>query len=98
MKKRLLILAIMASIVTIDEFATSANSTINSCAAATYDYNSDGYIHKGTITLIAVVSGKKKLFHLFNKGGVDYVSKSSKGGPFYRLTKRMTIDNIAYTY
>ena len=77
--------------------AASAGHTVNTCAAATYDHNSDGYIYKGTITLTRVVSGKQERFYHFNKGGVDYVA-TSKSGPYYRLARRMTINNIDYKY
>ncbi len=98
MAKRIFIaIAIMASVAATDMVATSYGFTGNTCAAATYDHNSDGYIYKGTITLTRVVSGKQERFYLFNKGGVDYVS-TSKRGPYYRLARRMTINNIEYKY
>lgn len=59
--------------------------------------NSDGYISKGTISLERVYSGKSDSFYLFNKGGVDYVS-TTKSGPYIRLSRRMTINNIDYKY
>lgn len=96
-KKFFLALAIMASVAATDMIGTSAGSTGNTCAAATYDRNSDGYIYKGTITLTRVVSGKQERFYHFNKGGVDYVA-TSKSGPYYRLARRMTINNIDYKY
>ena len=96
-KRFFLAIAIMASLVTTDMIATSAGLTGNTCAAATYDRNSDGYIFKGTITLTRVVSGKQERFYHFNKGGVDYVA-TSKRGPYYRLARRMTINNIDYKY
>lgn len=49
--------------------------------------NDDGFIYKGTITLTRVVSGKRDMFYLFNKRGVDYVA-TSKYGPFYRQIGR----------
>jgi len=98
MAKRLfLALAIMASVAATDMIATSTGFTGNTCVAATYDRNSDGYIYKGTITLTRVVSGKQERFYHFNKGGVDYVA-TSKNGPYYRLARRMTINNIDYKY
>lgn len=87
----------MASVAATDMVATSVGFSGNTCAAATYDRNSDGYIYKGTITLIRVVSGKQERFYLFNKGGVDYVA-TSKSGPYYRLARRMTINHIDYKY
>ena len=59
------------------------------------DRNSDGYIYKGTITLTRVSSGIRETFYLFNKRGVDYVA-TSKSGPYYRLSRRMTINGIDY--
>lgn len=59
--------------------------------------NSDGYILQGDIVLERVISGKTDSFYLFNKGGVEYVS-TSKNGPYYRLSHRMTINNIDYKY
>ena len=59
--------------------------------------NDDGFIYKGTIALTRVVSGKRDMFYLFNKRGVDYVA-TSKSGPFYRLQSRMTINGIDYKY
>lgn len=59
--------------------------------------NSDGYIYKGTISLTRRGSGKSEPFYHFNKGGVDYVA-TSKRGPYYRLARRMTINNIEYKY
>lgn len=44
----------MASMAAADMVATSIGFTGNTCAAATYDRNSDGYIYKGTITLTRV--------------------------------------------
>lgn len=96
-KKIFLALTIIASVAATDMVATSAGFTGNTCAAATYDRNSDGYIYKGTITLTRVVSGKQERFYHFNKGGVDYVA-TSKSGPYYRLARRMTINNIDYKY
>lgn len=61
------------------------------------DTNSDGYIYKGTINLTRVVPGIQEQFYHFNKGGVDYVA-TSKGGPYHRLTHRMTINYIDYEY
>lgn len=96
-KKFFLVIAVMASMAAADMVATSAGFTGNTCAAATYDRSSDGYIYKGTITLTRVVSGRQERFYLFNKGGVDYVA-TSKSGPYYRLARRMTINNIDYKY
>lgn len=96
-KRFFLALAIMTSVAATDIVATSAGFSGNTCAAATYDRNSDGYIYKGTITLTRVVSGKQERFYLFNKGGVDYVA-TSKNGPYYRLARRMTINHIDYKY
>lgn len=96
-KKIFLAIAIMASATAADMMTASAALTSNVCAAATYDRNSDGYIYKGTINLTRVVSGRQERFYLFNKGGVDYVAKS-KSGPYYRLARRMTINNIDYKY
>ena len=96
-KKFFLVIAIMASMTAADMAATSTGFTGNTCAAATYDRNSDGYIYKGTITLTRVASGRQERFYRFNKGGVDYVA-TSKSGPYYRLARRMTIDNIDYKY
>lgn len=59
--------------------------------------NSDGYIYQGTISLTRIVSGNTELFYHFKKGGVDYVA-TSKDGPFHRLARRMTINNIDYKY
>lgn len=87
----------MAAVAVTDMVATSSGFSGNTCAAATYDRNSDGYIYKGTITLTRVVSGKQERFYLFNKGGVDYVA-TSKSGPYYRLARRMTINHIDYKY
>lgn len=75
--------------------ATSAGFGGNTCAAATYDHNSDGYIYKGTIILTRIGSGRQERFYRFNKDGVDYVA-TSKSGPYYRLARRMTINNIDY--
>lgn len=98
MAKRLfLALAIIASVAATDVMNPSASFSGNTCAAATYDRNSDGYIYKGTITLTRVVSGKQERFYHFNKGGVDYVA-TSKSGPYYRLASRMTINHIDYKY
>lgn len=60
-----------------------------------YNYNSDGFFYKGTIILTRVVSGQRETFYLFNRKGVDYVAKS-KHGPYYRLSRRMTINYIDY--
>lgn len=57
----------------------------------------DGFIHKGRVELKRVGSRKPESFYLFNKGGVDYVAKKMSG-PYYRLERRMTIENIDYTY
>lgn len=59
--------------------------------------NSDGYIYQGSISLERVSSGISDSFCLYNKGGVDYVA-ASKSGPYYRLARRMTINNIDYKY
>lgn len=96
-KKFFLAVVIMASIAATDMVATYAGLSGNTCCAATYDRNSDGYIYKGTITLTRVASGRQERFYLFNKGGVDYVA-TSKSGPYYRLARRMTINNIDYKY
>lgn len=96
-KRFFLAIAIMASVAVTDMMTTSSGFSGNACAAATYDRNSDGYIYKGTITLTRVVSGKQERFYHFNKGGVDYVA-TSKSGPYYRLARRMTINNIDYKY
>lgn len=77
--------------------ATSVGCSNSICVASTYDYNSDGYIYKGTITLTRIGSGKQERFYLFNKQGIDYVAKS-KRGPYYRLAPRMSINNIDYKY
>jgi len=98
MAKRLfLALVVMASVAATDMIATSTGLSGNTCSAATYDRNSDGYIYKGTITLTRVVSGKQERFYHFKKGGGDYVA-TSKSGPYYRLARRMTINNIDYKY
>lgn len=96
-KRFFLVFAIMASVVATDVVATSAGLGGYTCAAATYDHNSDGYIYKGTINLTRIVSGRQERFYLFNKGGVDYVA-TSKRGPYYRLARRMTINHIDYKY
>lgn len=96
MKKILCVIAIMASITAFDMLATDSDVTGNTCTAAC-NQNDDGYIYKGTIVLTRVVSGKQERFYLFNKGGVDYVA-ASKSGPYYRLARRMTINNIDYKY
>jgi hypothetical protein len=96
-KKFFLVIAAMASMTATDMVATSAGFTGNTCAAATYNRNSDGYIYKGTITLTRVVSGRQERFYLFNKDEVDYVA-TSKSGPYYRLARRMTINNVDYKY
>jgi hypothetical protein len=57
----------------------------------------DGFIYKGTITLTRVGSGRKDTFLLFNKRGVNYVAVRN-GGPYIRLERRMTINNIDYIY
>ncbi len=87
----------MVAVAATDMIGTSAGFTGNTCAAATYDRNSDGYIYRGTITLTRVVSGKQECLYHFNKGGVDYVA-TSKSGPYYRLSHRMTINYIDYKY
>lgn len=60
--------------------------------------DSDGFIPKGTIYLTRVVSGIRDKFYLYNKRGVDYVSPSSNGGPYFRLERRMHIYGIDYKY
>lgn len=96
MKKRLYVaIAIMASVAATDMVFPNADITGNVCMA--YDQNSDGYIYKGTIYLTRVASGRQDQFYLFNKRGVDYVA-TSKSGPYYRLARRMTINNIDYKY
>ncbi len=92
-KRLFLTLAILTSVAASDMITNSTRFTGNTCAAATYDRNSDGYIYKGTISLTRVVSGKHERFYHFNKGGVDYVA-TSKSGPYYRLARRMTINHI----
>lgn len=87
----------MVSMAAADMVATTTGFTGNTCAAATYDRNSDGYIYKGTITLTRVASGRQERFYIFNKGGVDYVA-TSKSEPYYRLARHMTINNIDYKY
>lgn len=68
------------------------------CNEITFKGNdSDGYIYQKKISLTRVGSGISDDFYLFNKGGVDYVA-TSKNGPYYRLARRMTIDNIDYKY
>lgn len=96
-KRILLAIAIIAATTASDMVAVSDGFTGNVCAAATYDTNSDGYIYKGTIYLTRVGSGRQDQFYLFNKRGVDYVATSKKG-PYYRLARRMTINNIDYMY
>ena len=96
-KKSFLAIAVMASMAAADMVATYAGIADNTCAAASYDYNADGYIYKGSITLTRVASGRQESFYLFNKRGVDYVAKS-KHGPYYRLARRMVIDNVEYKY
>lgn len=96
-KKFIFAIAIMASVTAADLATSNADITGFTCTAATYDRNSDGYIYKGTITLTRVVSGRQERFYLFNKGGVDYVA-TSKSGPYYRLSRRMTINGIDYKY
>lgn len=56
---------------------------------------SDGYIYKGYITLTRISSGKQERFYHFNKGGTDYVA-TLMNGPYYRLARRMIINNIDY--
>lgn len=94
-KKIFLAIAIVASVAATDMVATSAGLTGNTCAAASYDRNSDGYILKGTIVLTRMISGQQERFYLFNKRGVDYVA-TSKFGPYYRLERRMNINGIVY--
>lgn len=94
-KKLLCTIAILASVCAGDMATFNTAFSTNTCAAAPYDANSDGFIPKGTIYLTRVVSGKKDRFYLYNKRGVDYVA-SSKCGPFYRLSSRMTINGIDY--
>lgn len=96
-KKFIFAIAIMASVTVADLAPSNADITGFTCAAATYDRNSDGYIYKGTITLTRVVSGRQERFYLFNKGGIDYVA-TSKSGPYHRLTRCMTINGIDYKY
>ena len=85
------------SIFTPKSIAAPTAMSVNSYSELAYNKNSDGYIYKGTISLTRVGSKKKETFYLFNKKGVDYVAKS-KSGPYYRLSSRMKIDNIDYTY
>ncbi len=59
-KRFFLAIAIMASVAATDMVATSTGFAGNTCAAATYDRNSDGYIYKAIITLTRVVSGKQE--------------------------------------
>lgn len=97
MKKNIILaIAIIATMALTDNMTAKAGVTsANTCAASTYDRNSDGFIYKGTITLTRVVSGHKETFYLFNKRGTDYVA-TSKNGPFYRLARRMNIGGIDY--
>lgn len=97
MKKRIILaIAIIATIAVVDNVTTNKNAVAtNTCIAATYDRNSDGFIYKGTITLTRVISDHRDTFLLFNKRGVDYVA-ISKFGPYYRLSRRMNIGGIDY--
>lgn len=76
---------------------TATDRAYSSSSPSFRGSNSDGYIYKGAILLTRIVSGKKDLFYLFNKRGVDYVA-TSKNGPYYKLSRRMTINNIDYNY
>jgi|GEM_PF-6200879 len=94
-KKILFVAAILAGTTFATVISNPQEATYATCQAATQNPNSDGFIYKGTITLTRVVSGQQEVFYLFNKGGVDYVAKS-KWGPYYRLSRRMTIGHIDY--
>lgn len=96
-RKTFYVIALWATIGFTDIVVNNPNNMVNSCHAATYQQDSDGYIYKGTITLTRIVSGKRETFYHFNKRGVDYVAKYKKG-PYYRLERRMTINHIDYKY
>ncbi len=99
MKKKNLIIAfaLIAFGCLIDAAPIKADTPANVDEFSLQDRNSDGYIYKGTITLTRVASGRKETFCLFNKRGVDYVS-TSRRGPYYRLSHRMMINGVEYTY
>lgn len=88
-------MAVMVSVTLADVVLNNNSSLVQECSAANQNHNSDGYIYKGTIILRRVSSGIGDKFYLFNKKGVDYIS-TSKRGPYYRLMKRMKINNIDY--
>lgn len=95
MKKLILGVVIMMSVGVADVVLSEVGADSCSFTAAAYNTNSDGYIYKGTIQLTRIGSGKKDTFYLFNKRGVDYVAVY-KNGPYYKLERRMTINNIDY--
>lgn len=97
MKKFFIAVAMIAAVAAVDVVAVDCGTEGVSCAAAGNDRNSDGYIYKGTVMLTRVGSGRQERFCLFEKGGVEYVS-TSRRGPYYRLARRMTINNVDYTY
>ena len=96
MKRRDFIFAIIGSFM-LTGVITENNTILNTCRAATYNRNSDGYVYKGRILLTRVISGQKETFYLFKKFTTEYVAKSKKG-PYYKLNRYLTIDQIDYKY
>lgn len=96
-KKIFCIMAVVVSVSLADAVFNNSNLMVQECAAATQNHNSDGYIYKGTITLRRLSSGIRDTFYLFEKRGVSYVS-TSKRGPYYKLERRMKINNMEYVY